>query len=53
MGLDKGRDMGNIAIQRAPIERFQRLRSPAQFIAQSNPDPFAPVIERENSFSLH
>jgi hypothetical protein len=53
MRHDEGRDMGNIPIQRAPIKRLKRLSRPAQFITEGYPDPLSPVIERENSFTLH
>ena len=45
--------MGNVSVQRAPIERLKRLCGPPQFITQSHPDPLGPVIEREYSFTLH
>jgi hypothetical protein len=51
--LDKRRNMGNVSVQRAPIERLKRLGGPPQLITQSHPDPLGPVIERENSFTLH
>jgi len=45
--------MGNVSVQRAPIERLKRLGGPPQFITQSHPDPLGPVIKREYSFTLH
>jgi len=29
------------------------LGGPSQLITQGHPDPLGPVIERENSFTLH
>jgi len=47
------RNMGNVSVQRAPIERLKRLGSPPQLITQGHPDPLGPVIERKYSFTLH
>jgi hypothetical protein len=53
MRPDEERNMGNVSVLRAPIERLKRLGGPPQLITQSHPDPLGPVIERENSFTLH
>lgn len=42
-------DMGDIAIQRAPLERLQRLGRPPEFIAQCDADPLGTMIQCQNS----
>jgi hypothetical protein len=53
MRPDEGRNMGDVSVQRAPIERLKRLGGPPQLITQGHPDPLGPVIKRKNSFTLH
>lgn len=53
MRPNERRDMGDVPVQRAPIEGFERLGGPAQFIAQGHPNPLGPIVECENSFTLH
>jgi len=50
---DKERNMGDVSVQRAPIQCLKRLGGPSQLIAQGYSDPLSPVIDREYSFSLH
>jgi hypothetical protein len=53
MHPDEGRNMGNVSVQRAPIERLKRLGGPPQLITQGHPDPLGSVIKRKYSFTLH
>jgi hypothetical protein len=47
MLMDKGRNMGHIAVDRPALEGLERLSGPAQLIAERHPDPLGPVIQRQ------
>lgn len=44
VGLNQGGNVGDIPIERAPLERLERLRRPPEFIAQGDTDPLRSVI---------
>ena len=44
VGLHERRDVRHIAVKCAAFEGLERLRGPAQLIAEGNADPLGPVI---------
>jgi hypothetical protein len=44
VGLHEQRDVRDIAVKCAAFEGLERLRGPAQLIAEGNADPLGPVI---------
>jgi hypothetical protein len=46
---DQCSDVGDISVQRAPFECFERLRRPPQFVAQRDTDSLGAIVERENT----
>ncbi len=45
-GHERG-DMGDVAVERPPLEGFQRLGRPPQLVAERHADPLRPVVERQ------
>lgn len=53
VGIDQRRDMFDIPIKGAALKRLERLRGPAQLIAEGDPDPLGSVIEGQDTSALH